>query len=227
MTEIIRYSRLGKEDLRFGFGTFEVRLADGRVVTLSEIDIGAILNDAALSTQVLALVTLTLANLTVTSSVNISGATFTAGALNLSGGQIAFPAAQSASSGVNTLDDYEEGDWTPSVGGTATYTAQFGHYVKVGRMVFITCTLIINTIGTGSQTVISGLPFTCSRDAALAPGDVSGLSQSIVSLHPQVGTSTASISLRSMTAAGAATALNTLLTSGTSVIVGGGYMTST
>ena len=57
-TEIIRYTQLGEEDIRFGLGTFEVILADGRKVVLSEVDVGAILNDAATSTQALALVSL-------------------------------------------------------------------------------------------------------------------------------------------------------------------------
>jgi hypothetical protein len=50
-TEVITYSRIGKEDIRFGTGTFEVVLADGRKVTLNEVDIGAILNNADLSTS--------------------------------------------------------------------------------------------------------------------------------------------------------------------------------
>ena len=37
MTETIKYSKIGLEDLRRGEGTFEVTLADGRVVTMSEI----------------------------------------------------------------------------------------------------------------------------------------------------------------------------------------------
>src|SRR5678815_603330 len=41
-------------------------------------------------------------------------------------GQYAFPSTQTPSSDPNTLDDYEEGTWTPSVGGTATYTTQSG-----------------------------------------------------------------------------------------------------
>lgn len=57
-TEVIRYSTLGEEDIRFGLGTFEVVLADGRKVTLSEVDVGAILNEAARSTQALTLVSL-------------------------------------------------------------------------------------------------------------------------------------------------------------------------
>ena len=57
-TEVIRYTQLGEEDMRFGLGTFEVILADGRTVVLSEVDVGAILNNAAKSTQALELVSL-------------------------------------------------------------------------------------------------------------------------------------------------------------------------
>ena len=55
-TEIIRFTQLGEEDIRFGLGTFEVVLADGRKVILSEADIGALLNDSTKSTQALTLV---------------------------------------------------------------------------------------------------------------------------------------------------------------------------
>lgn len=61
-TEVIRYSLLGKEDLRFGQSTFEVLLADGRKVVLNDIDVGAILNDANVSTQALSLVSLVLSS---------------------------------------------------------------------------------------------------------------------------------------------------------------------
>lgn len=82
-----------------------------------------------------------------------------AGVVSLPTGQLKFPAAQNASSEVNTLDDYEEGTWTPSVGGTATYTTQTGTYTKIGRLVTVHCNLTINAIGSGSQSIISGLPF--------------------------------------------------------------------
>ena len=72
---------------------------------------------------------------------------------------ITFPASQSASAGANTLDDYEEGTWTPSLGGNTTYIVQTGAYTKVGQLVFVRGILIINVIGTGSTTQISGLPF--------------------------------------------------------------------
>lgn len=39
MTETIRYGLVGKEDIRIGRGTFIATLADGRVVTLNEVDL--------------------------------------------------------------------------------------------------------------------------------------------------------------------------------------------
>jgi hypothetical protein len=68
----------------------------------------------------------------------------------------------SLTSGTGTselLDDYEEGTWTPSLGGTTTYLAQGGTYTKIGRVVNFHCVLYINAIGTGSVTNIGGLPF--------------------------------------------------------------------
>jgi hypothetical protein len=58
------------------------------------------------------------------------------------------------------LDDYEEGTWTPTLGGNATYTQQGGTYTRVGRIVTVEGRLIVNAIGTGSATTVSGLPFT-------------------------------------------------------------------
>jgi hypothetical protein len=68
----------------------------------------------------------------------------------------------SATAGTGTselFDDYEEGAWTPSIGGTATYSNQEGYYTKVGRLVHAYFDLTINLIGTGSTSVVSGLPF--------------------------------------------------------------------
>ena len=88
----------------------------------------------------------------VTTGFAVGGATPGAGGL-------AFPASAVAVANANTLDDYEEGTWTPSVGGTATYSGQTGIYTKIGRMVYIQCYFDILLIGTGSTTTISGLPF--------------------------------------------------------------------
>lgn len=62
--------------------------------------------------------------------------------------------------GQTTLNYYGEGTWTPSLGGTATYTDRSATYTRVGRMCTFDCKMTINAIGTGSATTVSGYPFT-------------------------------------------------------------------
>jgi hypothetical protein len=81
-----------------------------------------------------------------------------------SGAGITFPATQSASTNANTLDDYEEGTWTPvftpASGAIGSYNAQSGIFTKVGRAVTVTCYLAVNSKGTASGAlVLTGLPF--------------------------------------------------------------------
>ena len=87
--------------------------------------------------------------------------------LQLTGGQIVFPGTQSASADGNTLDDYEEGTWTPTVtpsSGSLTAYGSSGIYVKVGRLVTITGTFILTTPGTASGSVsIGGIPFNATK----------------------------------------------------------------
>jgi hypothetical protein len=87
------------------------------------------------------------------------------GATTQTGTGIAFPATQSASSNANTLDDYEEGTFTPTVqgvssAGTATYSTQLGAYTKIGNLVYVNVYLSY-TGGTGTgQLRVANLPFT-------------------------------------------------------------------
>lgn len=83
-----------------------------------------------------------------------------------SGAGITFPATQSASSNANTLDDYEEGTWTPTFEASTsnpsvTYSIQAAAYTKVGRVVSVNGRLRISAVSsTGSGTLfIAGLPF--------------------------------------------------------------------
>jgi hypothetical protein len=82
-----------------------------------------------------------------------------------SGAGITFPATQSASSDANTLDDYEEGTWTPVLifGGSAgvtTYDYQNGTYTKVGNVVTARCYISIATkSGATGSAILTGLPF--------------------------------------------------------------------
>jgi hypothetical protein len=102
---------------------------------------------------------------------------------------ITFPATQSASSDANTLDDYEEGTWTPSLGGTATYTTQTATYTKIGRLVFVSCQFQVNLILTGSTTTLSGLPFSGASNAGntLTVLYWANTANNVVSINASVG----------------------------------------
>jgi len=92
-----------------------------------------------------------------------------AGALVVSGttpslNGIAFPATQVASADANTLDDYEEGTYTPSQGGGLTVVGTFsstGRYTKIGRMVYLSGTVSGSTsvAATAQAIITANLPF--------------------------------------------------------------------
>jgi hypothetical protein len=82
---------------------------------------------------------------------------------------IAFPATQSASSDANTLDDYEEGTFTPTATASGaiagfTYVSQVANYVKIGKTVYINLNIQISSLAGGSSgnLRIGNLPFTVS-----------------------------------------------------------------
>jgi hypothetical protein len=107
--------------------------------------------------------------------VNSSGNTQTVGTISVgnatpstSGAGITFPATQSASSDANTLDDYEEGSWTPTWTRSSTnptFTVQSGNtggrYTKIGNLVTVSFEFRTNAISNGGSGnwQISGLPF--------------------------------------------------------------------
>lgn len=85
---------------------------------------------------------------------------------NLFTNYLTFPAGQVASAGVNVLDDYEEGTWTPVIGGSGgaptgqSYVFQYGKYTKVGNLVTVSCDVYLSAKGTIAGTIqITGLPF--------------------------------------------------------------------
>ena len=102
--------------------------------------------------------------LTASTTIGVGGAT-----PSTSGSGITFPATVSLSTNANTLDDYEEGTWTPSLGGNTTYLIQEGKYTKIGNRVFVTAQIQVTTIGTGSTTTVSGLPFTTQNQECAYP----------------------------------------------------------
>ena len=106
----------------------------------------------------------------VSMGINSSGAVALRGAVSASGVGITFPATQSASSDANTLDDYEEGTWTPSIDAynsapTISYSLRVGYYVKVGQMVYLTARINVSSVSGGSgQIIIRGMPFSLNTN---------------------------------------------------------------
>lgn len=88
------------------------------------------------------------------------------GVIQLEQGQLQFPATANPSSDANTLDDYEEGTWTPTLtfGNLAvgmTYANRSGTYCKVGRQVSLVGTFALSAKGSSTGTArLGGLPFT-------------------------------------------------------------------
>jgi hypothetical protein len=109
------------------------------------------------------------------SLVNSTGYNVTlSGASVSSGTGVAFPATQSASSNANTLDDYEEGTWTPTLspgGGSITTVTTGGWYTKVGSSVTIFAYWNVSNAGTASGGWnVGGLPFTILNTGTYGAG---------------------------------------------------------
>ena len=113
-----------------------------------------------------------------TGNVGIGSATPTT-----SGSGITFPAAQSASTNINTLDDYEEGFFSVQLrfGGNNTgYTfygnaGVFGKYTKIGDVVCVTIMVGILSKAAGASTgnaTITGLPFTSASNGVNLGGGI-------------------------------------------------------
>jgi hypothetical protein len=78
-----------------------------------------------------------------------------------SGSGITFPATASASSDANTLDDYEEGTWTPTVtfgSGSAT-VASAAAYTKIGKTCFVNGYISFSSVSAASGANITNFPF--------------------------------------------------------------------
>lgn len=82
---------------------------------------------------------------------------------------VTFPATQLASSDPNTLDDYEEGSWTPAITGVTLSTA-VGRYIKVGNQVTLFMHLTWPSTADTNSVSITGLPFGSYAPTAEANG---------------------------------------------------------
>jgi hypothetical protein len=174
--------------------------------------------------------------------VGIGVSTFTSGGgiLEISNG-ITFPATQSASSNANTLDDYEEGTWTPrfdseTAGTLRVTTVNSANYTKVGNLVTFNAYCTISTLGVGGSGPwqIKGLPFTSKSDStnyysSVCVGFFATLASSVNYISATVipngtamefrGTTGATSSISSLT-------FSTYIQANSSVIISGSYFTA-
>jgi hypothetical protein len=107
-------------------------------------------------------------NVALAGNIGLGGATPTT-----SGTGITFPATASASTNANTLDDYEEGTWTPVITaqtGTITSYSAEGKYTKIGDLAYVWIYYNISDVGTGADNCfISGFPFTAKTTTSNIP----------------------------------------------------------
>jgi hypothetical protein len=145
---------------------------------------------------------------TATTTMGVGAATPAA-----SGAGITFPATQSVSSDVNTLDDYEEGTFTAGIafGGASvgiTYdTTPTCTYTKIGMQVTVTGRVGLSSKGssTGAAT-ITGLPFTPANTGNAGYGVPSVALNSVTFTNQysaQISPNSTSISLNENTLLGA------------------------
>jgi hypothetical protein len=146
---------------------------------------------------------------------------------NAAAGQIKFPAVQNNSADANTLDDYEEGTWTPSLtfgGGSTgiTYGFQSGSYQKIGNTVWLTGRITLTAKGSSTgAAVIGGLPFAVrNSNDSMCPCAVRLVTVSFANQYGAYALPNSStIILEEYTEAGAVTAIDDANFSATSVVV--------
>lgn len=176
-------------------------------------------------------------SLALSGALSAAGGTF-AGSLNLSSslaGNVTFPAAQHASTDVNTLDDYEEGTFTPVVtvgGSTAILTSQYavGTYTKEGnRCLYSLAVNFGSTVGAGSVVAIGGLPFVSATVTNMVGvGSIfgTGLLAIVGQLQATIPTSTDAIGLSFLSTGTASNLSSSNLTTSVFLRISGQYQTA-
>ena len=93
-------------------------------------------------------------NLSVSGNTTVGGTLTNTGLITASAG-VAIGGVGAA----NTLDDYEEGTFTPTMSTASSHAVQQGFYTKVGRIVH--CQITLQWVNSGTSTgTLGGLPFT-------------------------------------------------------------------
>ena len=131
----------------------------------------------------------------------------------------------------NALDDYEEGTWTPVIGGSGgqsgqSYSGQNGYYIKIGRQVTVTFRVVLSNKGTiTGEAGIKNLPFTADGTISYGSGATyfEGLATSWNSIFFMVNGSTTFASFDGTKSAGTATTRATTSDIGNSTQFNGSF----
>ena len=105
-------------------------------------------------------------NLTVSGNTAASGTLTSTGLITASAG-----VAIGGTGAANTLDDYEEGTFTPA-SNSGSLSSASGVYTKIGNVVRVGMKFTMPSSSNGASAEISGLPFTCFNDNAARAGIV-------------------------------------------------------
>ena len=141
--------------------------AGGIALSASGLGTGDVVGPASATDNAIARFDSTTGKIIQNSSATVTDAGF------LTANGLTFPATAVLSADPNTLDDYEEGTFTPVYDSAfiqsgdivVTYSATVGkgRYIKIGKTVFFTIELFTQTVtvvgSTGSSLSITGLPF--------------------------------------------------------------------
>lgn len=144
-------------------------------------------------------------------------------------GNLTFPAVQVPSADPNTLDDYEEGTFTPGIsfgGGSTgiTYSVQQGSYTKIGRVVTFRGRITMTALGSSTGFArITGLPFV----SGVVVSPISIITNSMTGLSGRLGGLTEggydTLELSHNTAAGDVAITHAVFTGTTSIWFSGQY----
>ena len=108
--------------------------------------------------------------LDVVGNIKLSGNVIPASGFGIDFSATSHPAGMTS----ELLNDYEEGNWTPTLNASgfsgATYSTQVGKYTKTGNIVTVTCEITLSalTSGGGNYLRIEGLPYAIGTKATSA-----------------------------------------------------------
>ena len=177
--------------------------------------------------------TLNVGGAATTVNLGAAAGTVLVGNLSMNAGQLTFPATQNPSTNANTLDDYEESTFTPTIQfsgnsvGVTYAAATYGAYVKVGRCVnFWGVVTLANKGSSTGYASIGGLPFVSDYNGSVSIGYYSGAASMTGPMIGIVQTTYSRIDLYVHGAASCAVLQDSNFTNATQIWFSGSYRTA-